>query len=252
MAQQVYIYRGEQLRLAVRTSVACAIVVSGQIEQKNGRIARFHFDYTPTATNRSDVYGYSGNLNTEGWIRNCDVYLRSGNVRRGQCYVDVTILGITYDIPREMITSGYLTSETHVTYPQKDGPLDGPGYLGASTTNPAAGSGGTIACPNNARWKIIACQFQLVTDANAANRHVYISLWGKRFYAVQLHVASTTYDYYFVGPHTFAAAVNNKVMVGFEPQWLQGGESVSITCDNIQAGDNFGVITLTYEEWIEE
>lgn len=119
----------------------------------------------------------------------------------------------------------------------------------APINSPAVASGFTIT-PNTASgWLIRSLRFQLVTDANVADRAVMLSQTdGSNEYlrtaAVAVQAASLT-RVYSAQPGTQApGAVGTFIGIhapadGF---WLPNGHSLIVTIENVQAGDQISAI----------
>jgi hypothetical protein len=78
-----------------------------------------------------------------------------------------------------VLLQGYVTDTSRLSFPGSPirSSIEGPGVLRSITgTNPAANAEISETVPTNARWRVHAIRFTLVTDANVANREVALTL----------------------------------------------------------------------------
>ena len=137
--------------------------------------------------------------------------------------------------------------------------IDGPGVLRSITgTNPAADVEISETVPTNARWRVLAIQFSLVTDANAANREVALTLDDGTTVFARVpsgftHVASTTivYSSFHHAPR-FTVAQDTTKNFPLPRVDLQGSFRLATVTTARQATDNYGAPQLLVEEWIED
>lgn len=116
-----------------------------------------------------------------------------------------------------------------------------------------AGSGAeqSYTVPTSKPFELWAVNFNLVTDANAANRRVVLTIDdGTTVFckAISGHVqaASLTYNYTFaVGAPTLSAVVGTDTSVQLPgPLLLKGGCRIKTVTASVQATDNYGAMTL--------
>ena len=181
-------------------------------------------------------------------------------VRRGECYVRVTLL--LDGEPVQRLSAAYLTDSKTLSWPpgQFEGFTEGPGLIRViSGTNPAANVEVLETVPTNAAWKLKSVMFTLVTDANAANRGVMIAFDdGTTLYhqvaPIVAHAASETRDY--VGgvgmPPRIGTTYLNAIMLDLPDLIMAQGHRWGTNTINRQAGDDYGVPAYQVEEWIEE
>ena len=185
---------------------------------------------------------------------------RAVPVRRGECYIRITLLVDGEPVKRLM--AAYLTDGKTLSWPPgvHEGFTEGPGLIRLVTgTNPAAGVEVLEAVPTNARWKLRGLYIQLTTDANAANRTVLMELDDGTtvFYTIRgpVHTASLTRGYFgVVDPGYLEAAFDagNAIRLPLPEITLYQGWSFGTTTVALQVGDDWTAPTLIVEEWIEE
>jgi hypothetical protein len=121
--------------------------------------------------------------------------------------------------------------------------------------NPAAGAEIAYVVPVGIQFKLNALFFQLVTDANVANRLVH--LYAANSYGIVYHAANAT------GPaenmtSVYSVAPSNSYRQGGAAPFivfhgwpdnliLEEGARIYTVTDLIQVGDQFGPITMQYQ-----
>jgi len=186
-------------------------------------------------------------------------------VRRGECYVRVTLM--IDGEPVQRLASAYLTDSKTLSWPpgQYESSTEGPGLIRSILgTDPAATVMITEVVPTNARWKLLGAHFRLTTDANAANRWVSLRHddGAARLREVIIgtaHVASEVRDYMFMAGFSieywdrYQAGIDGQSASPLPPDFIMfQGHRLVTTLGNPQAADDFGAPRLTVEEWIEE
>lgn len=126
--------------------------------------------------------------------------------------------------------------------------------------NPAAGANFSVAVNLNSRWQVIYAEFQLVTDANAAAR------------LIKTHGNDGTDDIYLSGPTVDLTAsltgryhgnvgtgtatdlgAGSRLIFPLNDQFfLNLGDTLRITIDSIQVGDQIQDIRFRVKQWISE
>lgn len=124
------------------------------------------------------------------------------------------------------------------------------------TANPAAGANLSIPTKSNALAELLNLSFQLATDANAANRMVYLELHRATHEhrigsACYNHVASKTY-HYIAGQHgsrtTTAGIIDVYIPIASLPLCYPG-DTIEIIVANIQATDAITDILSLWKIW---
>jgi len=183
-------------------------------------------------------------------------------VRRGECYVRVTLL--LDGEPVQRLSAGYLTDSKTISWPPgvHEGFLEGPGLIRTITgTNPAAGAAISETVPTNAAWKFKSLRVSLATDGNVANREAFLyyddgSVTIYRSAHGPAHVANSTYYYHFIAGYPieetgFDAGGQNRLPMPGD-LLLSGGYRIQSGISSGQATDDWGAPVLQVEEWINE
>ena len=202
------------------------------------------------ATNTYEIHGIPSKL---------QISPSTAPVRRGECYVRVTLLQDGEPVQR--LSSAYITDSKTLSWPpgQFEGFTEGPGLIRViSGTDPAAGAEITEAVPTNARWRLLIVYASLVTDATVISRYVgwllddgAATFWYRNYDLVQ--DASKTEPYNLSQAQNFVAALgsgsNMPIPIGL---LMYQGWRVKTQTNNLQAGDDWGLPKIVVEEWIEE
>ena len=126
----------------------------------------------------------------------------------------------------------------------------------SSTPNPAAGNEATIGALAAAESELVLMSFTLVTDANVANRLVYITLETGGIHIVLghsgiAHTATATFRYIVSQHATTNAAGNVGAYTIPLPEFRNTDPTATlkINVDNIQAGDQLSLIITGRRLW---
>jgi hypothetical protein len=121
----------------------------------------------------------------------------------------------------------------------------------AAGADPAADGEQIYTVPTGHFFEIYAVNFNYVTDANAANRRVILTIDdGATVFAKSVagavQAASLTYNYTFaVGAPTMSAVVDLQLVNNLPgPLFLVAGDRIQTVTTNQQATDNYGVMTI--------
>jgi len=184
----------------------------------------------------------------------------TGPVRRGECYVRVTLLLDGEPVLR--LSSAYLTDSKTVSWPpgQYEGFTEGAGLRKLVTgTDPAANVEINEAVPSNAIWKIIGVKVALVADANVANRTVALivndgasNILVLVTEAVQTAGQTRNYNWFPLAPRETAFTQGQIEIPIPDNLILPAGWKLVSETTNRQIGDNYGAPLLIIEEWIQE
>lgn len=258
---RVYIGRDDRVFLRSRNSLAgVALTLAGRFQHPDGQVVPVNFNHTPntdrSAALISERFG-------EGYLLSALVFPSTGTPRRGQCFVELGILrGVEAAAAMvHILAADYVTASEALAFPGSivRSSVDGPGMLRSITgTDPAANTEITEAVPTNARWAFHGAYFTLVTDANPANRRVFVTLSdGANVYLASVSAstqAASSTEYYSVGGHGVSSASVSGVHFVPLPDAIpmfQGWQIDTLT-SNMQVGDNYSAPQITVEEWIEE
>jgi hypothetical protein len=199
----------------------------------------------------------------DGWLLGCEVHAVAGTPRRGQVFVVVDLVrgsSATPDVLQTLL-QGYVTDTSRLAWPGSPirSSIEGPGVLRSiAGANPAAGANIVETVPTNARWRLHAIQFSLVTAIAAANREVALTFDDGATVFARVpsgftHVASTTivYSAFHHAPRNTAAqdTTKNFPLPRID---LQGGFRFNTVTTNLQAADDYGAPQYLVEEWIED
>ena len=120
-----------------------------------------------------------------------------------------------------------------------------------ASSDPAANTEHSVTVTTGQIWEITSLNFSLVSDANVANRRVVVTFDdGTTVFAKAsagaVQVASTTINYTFaVGSQSQAALVGTDLQVALPSGlFLPGGYRIKTVTANLQATDNYGVMTI--------
>ena len=255
-----YVTGEDALQLtALNSATGVRLTVSGRFMGLDGLPRPFVESLTPT-TDRvaSSIVRPLG----EGWILDLTVVAAAGSPSIGQCWARVQVVrGLTsVGIVLGTLVSGYVTAVQPIAYPRGKvrGTLDGAGLIRSITgTDPAAGDEISETVPSGARWKLLALQATLVTDATVANRGPRLTFddGTTECYssdAAEVQAASVT--------RVFAAGQGTQrlAVVGNRASWqwpvgvlLLAGWRIRTSTSALQVGDNWGAPQLVVEEWLE-
>jgi hypothetical protein len=260
-ASAVYVGRDDRLLVRSWCSIGAAeLQVRGRLQLVNGQVVPFAFRHAPSSdrslvSTRHDL--------AEGFLLSLTVEEVGTVVRRGRLFVQVAIDrgGAVGGIPTELLVSDYATDNQVLGWPGGllRSSLDGPGLLGIATgSDPAAGAEISLTVPTNVRYRLIFARFSLVTDATVADRRVHVQVDDGNTLLLELaaadvQAAGLTRNYNCAIDGFARAAQGSEIFLPLPADLLlfQAWRFRTLTT-NLQAGDNFSVVRLITEEWIEE
>lgn len=176
----------------------------------------------------------------------------------GQCWASATLeIG-----GQEAITlcSGFVFGNKGVSWPNANLADPNPNLgrvTSLDTADPAAGAETTITVPAGELWRLLGANVDLVTDSTATNRRpaLHISDGANLdlvFTNGSDHVADLTH--HVVWSHYGDTPVRLKDNNSFNiiPAWLYvpPGGVISTVTANLQAGDNYGAMSLIVEKFV--
>lgn len=261
LAGALYIGPDNALRVSsLNSATGVRLTVAGKILTADGAVRSFVFEHVPNTDRTLATTSHQPGC---GWILNAHVVASSGTPRRGQCFVRLQVIqgftGATISIGT--VLQGYVQDTSARAWPGSpiEASTRGPGVIRSVTgTDPAAGAEISETVPTNARWRLLAIRFTLVTDANVANRRPNLSLDdGTTEVARSLitadATAGATFHYsYQMGVQSQAGSGNYFNAHLCAQHALPGGFRIRTATTNLQVGDNFGAPQLLVEEWIED
>ena len=133
------------------------------------------------------------------------------------------------------------------------------GFLHNPTiANPTAGNDFLYLLPNNKRYQIAGLKYELVTDANVANRYSFIQIMSGAVVKAVIaptvaQVASTTFTYqYMINAHTeLVKPANNQLVILPMNFYIPGNWNIQSNVLNLQVGDQIQNIELICNSWVE-
>lgn len=257
---QLYLRGDDVLRLTVLNSKSGALVqLSGRMLSPEGKITNFLHNLSPAAT-RTPVT-LTRQLG-EGWLLDVAVGCKFTTIAIGQLFAVLSLCrGLSGNVDDlSTLASGYITQHTRVAWPGSGvrPSSDGRGFIRSVTgTDQAANTDVNEIVPSNVRWRFMCGTFQLVTDANAANRTVRLIFNDGTFNvvscpAVAIQAASLTFNYSAGAFGAAALSALTDIAIPTPPDiYLLPGYGITTVTTNRQVGDNWGAPQYVVEEWLE-
>jgi len=124
-------------------------------------------------------------------------------------------------------------------------------------SNPAAAADWSKTIPTNEQWLIQQYHAKLITDATSANRNYMTVITDGSNIVLELpvnftHIASVTRAYNF-SPAVASSLGNDTAQSRINAPWtpllLEGGDVISSSIANKQAGDQLSEINLLVKRW---
>lgn len=257
----VYVTQDDSLSVVVFNSAPnMAIAVGYRLLRADGVIIAAENAFQVAA--QPGVQVFTVNL-SEGFLLSAVCATQQVNVRRGQCFVSLSIVP---DGPGHLVAQGYLSTD-YLTYGgvvawpggRQISSIEGPGHVYVTTfANPPAGSGYLIQPPTNRRWRVISLAVHFVTSGVVINRFPTF-LWGAGGSGAGKTITST--------PVTAGSGVNVwlanygyqqpdnpgfDIFLGIgEYLFLDANVGAELTADGLQALDAFFNLSMLVEEWME-
>jgi len=255
-----YCSAADNLRITSWCSSAgvSALTVTGRFLTCEGRIIDVQERHVPNTdrTLKNTDHGLG-----EGWL--LDLRIESnGSPIIGQVFARAAIVrgSGTSATPLAVLCQGPLNAVQPLAFPGSPvtTTLAQPGILrSVAGTDPAANTEISETVPTGARWKLWGLSFQLVTDANAANREVTVTIDdGTTILFTSpsgfTHTASLTrrYSASLIGAQTAPAQATDRQIL-LPPLQLPAGSRIKTVTTAIQVGDNYGAPQMLVEEWLE-
>lgn len=238
-----------ELRVRVRSTRTSAFTVRGM--SRNGVFA---FGLTTT--------GVGNTLSEDFRVSDIPTFVTVQSnvttIEQGEIFVEVTLL--VNASPVAILCAGYIYGIHSIGFPGPNTPDSRPGggvINVIESADPAAGTELTDTVNANEVWRIQSIALTLVTDANAADRRVHISITDganeifRTFTAIE-QVASTTRGYIFAHQVAVADREDNGIILVplSAPLLIPNPFVISTVTTNIQVGDDFGVMRILVERFI--
>jgi len=157
------------------------------------------------------------------------------------------------------LMSGFVNDDKALSWPNSDMQPKIPGhgfFTFMNSANPAAGAQANISPQSNQFFKILHGSVTLVTDANAANRRLHLTITTAGGGTVELissqdQVASTTRIYTFAQYPSMPDDIDdNDILIPLPNElWSDGEGTIDTSIVNGQATDNLGVLSLMVERF---
>ena len=161
------------------------------------------------------------------------------------------------------LASGLLSGQKNLSYPPslQDDPIPGRGsFRWVSSSNPAAGAEISLDIPSNRIWHVLAARVRLVTNATAATRTVKLVLRSNSPFRCHViasnnQTASLTRDYSFAQYGAIpVSTIGDEIMSPMPSNLYLDGDLVApggidTETESLQAGDDFGAMTVLVEEF---
>lgn len=125
-----------------------------------------------------------------------------------------------------------------------------------TVTDPAADNEILETVPARRRWRLISIRFKLITDANVANRIVTLTIddGTNNLLTIPSDTAQTAsltrYYHYHLQPVP-QFLIDAIFSLPLPDLFLAAGFRIQTLTTGLQAGDDFSVIQLLVEEWID-
>lgn len=123
--------------------------------------------------------------------------------------------------------------------------------------DPAVATGFLLKAPEDSRSQLLALSFTLTTDANAANRFIYIrhARGTKHLYlgaSTQAHPASTALIYTIAAYAPLFLNTTPGACGVSIPEYpaLFEGDSLEVTIHHVQVGDQISDIVYAWKRWL--
>lgn len=256
----IYFSGEDHLRLTSWNSLASVVLtLTGRFLHVDGRIEPFSHVHTP---NTDRTAATTTHRRAEGWLLDCSLVVTGATPQRGRTFARLDVVrGLgSVDTVLSTLLRGYVTAEQRLGWPgsQQEDPLAGQGALrSVAGTDPAADTEISETVPTGARWRVLAVSFELVTDANAANREVALVVddgTTTLFTSPSgfTHTASLTrrYSAAALGAATAPAQGTDRQIL-LPDLRLPAAARLRTSTTSRQATDNFGAPQLLVEEWLE-
>jgi len=258
----LYIGRNDSLMVDWWDRQGLYIEISGRILKPDGEIIPFSQTLVTTGT-----LGVPNRLRielTEGFLLSVCVQPNPvfGPVR-GQVFVRATLWRGTTDsgAPVLPVISDYVTADFFPAWPGGSirSSLDGRGRVGGfAVGSPAVGTDWSYTLLTGQYWRLMGLRARLVADATAVTRLAQLEIEPGGFAAILsrptfTHTASLTCDY-VGGDYGVRTGTGETVSIWVIPGdiRLRAGNVVRVVTTNLQAGDQWSLVSIAAEEWIAD
>lgn len=270
VSEGVYVTPSASLNIKIRNFVSgLNLNVKAFFLKKNGEVQPFKLDnLVPTSDGAENVFTFPC---LDGLLLCGDISLQSTSlvVREGDCFVDVGLqlerANISNSALVVALASGYVSNTKSISFPSAgiQGMTD---EIGKSViievSRPAANNQWTYTIPDHRRFRLMAISFELVTDANAANRNILVQITpngssnGLIYFSNTNLTASLNAFYSWSNSGRaetqLTIGTNSFIVVPF-PQGIElhAGDIISSLASGFQVGDRYNRIELYGKLWID-
>jgi len=260
-ATPIYVTGEDYLNFRVWNSAPNVVVSLGiRFLNTEGELLSWYEEMTPTtdrATNSLFI------PLTEGWLIGLNPGHTVGPIRRGQCFCMVDLRrGTVGGVDILTLASGYIyTLSREANFPAgiTRGSTEGIGCLRTVVgTDPAAGHEICETVPTNTRWRLVAMQLRLVTDATIADRRIRVVLddGSTEFTVIS---AGATQSANWARRYNFApgfpldtAFIHDQLHCPLPHDlYLYEGYRIRTVTAGRQPGDDYSAPVMLVEEWLE-
>lgn len=258
----LYVFRDDQLFLRSQTPFASTVLfLRARLLTPKGDIITLEFNHVTSTT------AFEPTLTThdiqEGFLVGLTVHSDPTLFSRGEVYAVVGITRGGADPPAvtQLLCADYIEGLKGPSWPQGGirSSVEGPGNIaGVLQSDPAAGDEFGITINDRTRSRLISGFFTLTTDATALTRRFTLELLSGGGVVVEA-VANDTQPasstrFYLVGHWgTAPAAIEDRILVNWPQDVIMSGlDTLRTNTFRLQAGDDYSVIRLLSEQWLEE
>jgi hypothetical protein len=121
---------------------------------------------------------------------------------------------------------------------------------------PPVAGGFSKTNPGRLGWKLVGVAFRLVTDGNAANRFVAVTLddgsgiiYSRNCFAQAVTASTTALLSFQAGRGAADWNANNEASLPLQPVFMAPGHVLAIALTNAQAGDQLDRIAIMFERY---
>jgi hypothetical protein len=165
----------------------------------------------------------------------------------------------------DVLTAGYCESTRPLAWPGYPAarPQDGHGaILSLAGSVPGAGAEASVQVPNNARWRVFGAAVSITASAAVANRLPRLRYGGPGALMSQrllfspnvLVTAGQTVEIEWAncGPAQAQQDSISPIYLAAIPDlWLNAGDNLSTSTENLQAGDQYTALCVAFEQWAD-
>lgn len=162
----------DNFRLRSWCSVAGVTVsIQGRQVRENGEIFAFGETHTPNSDRTQAESFYSLDA---GAVLNVGVFVASGAVKRGECFIELALVrglgGATFTLGT--LVQGYVSTAGALAWPGSplENPTDGSGVIRAATFAVLGGAELGVTVPTNVLWRLLSVAGRLTCSAAAGTR----------------------------------------------------------------------------------